>query len=88
MIFHPVDVLPDKVRCKRKYRAEELMTFLAMNTRYAKVEWDSEYNSPDSIRATIVKLSQYHGLPIWAYLINGEVYVENLIFAKREEKSE
>lgn len=86
MKFTKIDELPKRVHAGYKRREEDLMAFLAMNTRYAKVDYSGDHNSPESARASIQILADRHSLPIRAYMINGEVYLENLAFAKEDEE--
>lgn len=85
MKFQKVDSLPKTVQREHKRRLEELMAFLAMNTRYVKVDFDGDYSSSHAARGALGHLADLHNLPIKVRHINGEIYLENLTFAKEDD---
>ena len=53
MKFNKIDSLPKKTHTNHKHRDDELMEFLAMNTRYAKVDYGDEFSSANSAQADL-----------------------------------
>ena len=81
MIFTPVKELPKprkRTRCNRS--AERLHEFLSMNVKYARMDVGKlEYSHSYSAYTSMRNMVKFYSLPIDVKMLNGEVYLINLL---------
>lgn len=76
MRFVEVAKIPQKIRATNHKLEHELLEFMRMDIKTARVEFDEyEYSSIDSLRVCLKVVCSRIGLPIAVKMNNGEVYL-------------
>ena len=77
MNFVPVESLPDNVEyADHKPIKKYLDEFMAMNVKYARVDFATdEYSDTRSGNTVIRRAAKYHAFPITVKMIGGDTYL-------------